>query len=61
MMARRAGEITIDGRELLSSVTIGVRMPRLFGVRMWGATRLFELGAWMSGMNVAIDIEGDET
>ncbi len=56
-MARN--EIIIDGKELLSSVTIGIRMPRLFALRMWVATRLFQLGAWMSGMNVVIDIEGD--
>ena len=59
-MARSAGEVTIDGRELLSSVRITVRWPRALGLRMWIATRLFLLGGWMSGTSVMIEIEGDE-
>ncbi|MCP8894285.1 hypothetical protein KYK29_05035 [Shinella daejeonensis] len=52
-MAR--SEIVIDGRELMESIRIGVRMPRLFGLRMWMATKLFMLAGWMSGANVVIE------
>lgn len=59
-MARSMGEITVDGNELMASIRIGVRMPRMFGLRMWIATRLFELAGLVSGTNVMVEIEGDE-
>ncbi|PWJ73841.1 hypothetical protein C7441_12524 [Pseudaminobacter salicylatoxidans] len=59
-MARSAGEIVIDGRDLMESIRIGVRMPRLFGVRIWIATRLFELAGLVTGWNVVVEVEGDE-
>lgn len=59
-MTRSAGEIIIDGRELMESIRIGVRMPRLFGARIWIATRLFELAGLVTGWNVVVEIEGDE-
>lgn len=49
-------EITIDGRELLASVRIGVRMPRALGLRVWAATKLIELAALVSGFNVAAEV-----
>lgn len=52
-------EIVIDGRELISSITIGVRMPRAFGLRMWIATSLFELAGWVSGANVAVEVDDE--
>lgn len=58
-MARSTGEITIDGSELMSSIRIGVRMPRLFGPRMWVATRLFELAGWVSGTSVVVEVEDE--
>jgi hypothetical protein len=60
MMAKDAGEIIIDGKELLRSVRIGIRMPRLFGPRMTAATWLFQLAGWVSGTNVVIVIEVDD-
>ena len=59
-MACSAGEITVDGSELLSSIRIGVRMPRMFGLRMWVATRLFELAGLVSGMNVVVEIDDED-
>lgn len=59
-MARSAGEITVDGSDLLRSVRITVRWPRAFGLRMWVATQLFKLGGRISGTNVMVEIEGDE-
>lgn len=59
-MARSMGEITIDGNELMASIRIGVRMPRMFGLRMWTATRLFELAGWVTGWNVVVEVEDDE-
>ncbi|PWJ75274.1 hypothetical protein C7441_12157 [Pseudaminobacter salicylatoxidans] len=59
-MARNAGEIVIDGRELMSSLTVSIRMSRMFGVRIWIATRLFELAGLVTGWNVVVEIEGDE-
>lgn len=52
-------EIVIDGRELVASIRIGVRLPRAFGVRMWVATRLLELAGLVSGMNVVVEVDGD--
>ncbi|PRD42165.1 hypothetical protein C5748_17010 [Phyllobacterium phragmitis] len=50
-------EIIIDGAELLSSIRIGVRMPRMFGLRMTLATWIFKLAGWVSGANVAVQID----
>lgn len=58
-MARDAGEIVIDGKDLMASIRIGVRLPCAFGFRMWIATRLFELAGWVSGMNVVIEVEDE--
>lgn len=55
-----SNEIVVDGRDLLSSIRIGVRMPRLFSLRMWMSTRLFEAAGWISGANVVVEIDGDE-
>ncbi len=59
-MARNAGGIAIDGRELLSSIRIAVRMPRMLGPRMWLATKLFALAGLACGMNVAVDLDGED-
>lgn len=53
-------EIILDGRELMSSIRIGVRLPRAFGLRMTIATYLFELAGWVSGTTVEIEIDDDE-
>jgi hypothetical protein len=58
-MTRSAGEITVDGTELLSSIRIGIRMPRLFGLRLWVATKLFSLAGIISGTNVVIEVDDD--
>jgi hypothetical protein len=56
-MARSAGEITIDDRELMSAITMNIRMPRLFWFRMYAATRLFALAGWITGMNVVVEVD----
>jgi hypothetical protein len=53
-------EIVVDGRELMSTVTLSVRMPRLFGLRMWLATKLFELAATVTGFNVVIEVDDED-
>jgi len=58
-MARNAGEIVIDGRDLMAILRINVRMPRAFGIRMTIATWLFTLAGWVSGANVLVEV--DET
>ena len=55
-----SNEIVVDGRELLNSVKIGVRMPRMFGLRMWLATKLFELAAAVTGFNVVIEVDEED-
>ncbi|MBN9079657.1 MAG: hypothetical protein BGN87_18405 [Rhizobiales bacterium 65-79] len=60
-MARSAGEITIDGSDILRNIRINIRWPRALGLRMWVASRLFQLGGWVSGTNVVVEIEADMT
>jgi len=60
-MARNEGEITVDGRDLMASLRIGVRLPRTFGIRMTIATCLFSLAGWVSGTNVAVEVEARTT
>lgn len=55
MMAR--DEIVIDGGEMLRSVRLGVRMPRMFGLRMTVATWLFLLAGLVSGTNVVVEVD----
>ncbi|WP_037421955.1 hypothetical protein [Sinorhizobium sp. CCBAU 05631] len=59
-MARDCGEIVVDGDDLLRSLRIGIRMPRMFGPRMTVATWLFTLAGWVSGTNVVVEVGDDE-
>lgn len=52
-------EIIIEGDDLLRSLRIGIRMPRLFGIRMTVATWLFNLAGWISGTNVVVEIDNE--
>lgn len=54
-------EIIIEGDDLLRSIRIGIRMPRLFGIRMTVATWLFSLAGWVSGTNVVVEIDDEAT
>jgi hypothetical protein len=58
MMAK--DEIILNGREFLQSIRLRVRMPRMLGLRMWMATRLFQLAGFVSGTTVVIEIDDDE-
>lgn len=53
-------EITIDGNELLTAIRLRVRMPRLFGLRLWLTTRLFGLAELVSGMTVVVEVNDDD-
>lgn len=53
-------EITIDGRDLMQSIKVGVRMPRAFGFRMWVATQLFRMAGVASGMSVSVEVDSDD-
>jgi hypothetical protein len=50
-------EIIVDGSELLRSVRLGVRLPRMFGPRMTIATWLFSLAGFVSGANVVVEVD----
>ncbi|WP_275790537.1 hypothetical protein [Pararhizobium gei] len=58
-MTRDAGEIAIDGNELLRTLRIGVKMPRMFGPRMTFATWLLTLAGWVSGTNVVVEVDDE--
>jgi len=54
------GDLVIDGREVMSSIRIDVRLPRAFGMRMTIATYLFQLAGWVSGASVEIGADDDD-
>lgn len=60
MASTKSDEILIDGNDLISSINIGVKMPRMFGLRMTVAMRLFKLAGQVSGMNVVVEVDDDE-
>uniref|UniRef100_A0A1A7GCZ4 Putative membrane protein n=1 Tax=biofilter metagenome TaxID=1070537 RepID=A0A1A7GCZ4_9ZZZZ len=60
MVSGKSDEIIIDGRDLLTSIRIGVKMPRMFGLRMTIATWLFKLAGLVSGLNVFVEADDDE-
>ncbi|EPE95723.1 hypothetical protein [Rhizobium grahamii] len=60
-MAKDAGEIIVDGSELLRTLRIGVRLPKGFALRMWMATKLFELAGTISGTTVVIEVDDSNT
>ncbi|NTG48981.1 hypothetical protein G6M04_16515 [Agrobacterium rhizogenes] len=60
IMTRDCGEVIVDGGELLRSLRIGVRVPRMFGPRMTLATWLFILAGWVSGTRVVVEIDDGE-
>jgi len=52
--------LTVDGRELMSSITLRVRMPRALGLRLWLACKLFHLAGWVSGTTVTVEMEDQD-
>lgn len=60
MSSSEKNEISVDGRELISSINIGVKMPRMFGLRMTVATWLFTLAGLIGGMNVVVEVDDNE-
>jgi len=60
MASSKTDEIIVDGRDLISNINIGVKMPRMSGLRMTVATWLFGLAGLVSGMNVVIEVDEDE-
>lgn len=60
MSSSEKNEIIVDGRELISSINIGVKMPRMFGLRMTVATWLFTLAGLIGGMNVVVEVDDNE-
>ncbi len=60
MASTKSDEIIIDGRDLIRSINIGVKMPRMFGLRMTAATWLFTLAGLVGGLNVVVEVDGDE-
>lgn len=60
MASNKTDEIILDGRDLISSINIGVKMPRMFGLRMTIATWLFILAGLVGGMNVVVEVDDDK-
>nr|WP_278520074.1 hypothetical protein [Brucella anthropi] len=60
MVSSKSDEIVIDGRDLLSRIHIGLKMPRMFAVRMTVATWLFNLAGRVSGMSVIVEVDDDD-
>lgn len=60
MVSSKSDEIVIDGRDLLTRIRIGVKMPRMFGLRMTLATWLFNLAGRVSGMSVIVEVDDDD-
>lgn len=52
-------EIVINGSDLLRTLRIGIKMPRMFAPRMTVATWLFNLAGFVSGTNVVVVIDDD--
>jgi hypothetical protein len=59
-MARDVDQVTVDSFELVRSIKINVRMPRLFGARLWVAAQLFRFASWVSGMGTVIEIDDEK-
>ncbi|MGO1160555.1 hypothetical protein ACTOV4_01195 [Brucella sp. C7-11G] len=59
MASTKSDEIIIDGNDLISSINIGVKMPRMFGLRMTVAMWLFKLAGQVSGMNVVVEVDDE--
>lgn len=54
-------EMTVDGRDLMQSVTIKVRMPRALGLRIWMASKLLGLSGWVSGVSMVIEMDEENS
>ncbi|UGQ22192.1 hypothetical protein [Brucella anthropi] len=60
MASSKKNEIILDGRDLISSINIGVKMPHMFGLRMTVATWLFTLAGLVGGLNVDVGVNDVE-
>ena len=49
----------IDSREILLGIHVTVRMPRLFGLRLWVAAKLVALAGVVSGTNMVVEMDDD--
>lgn len=58
-MAKALDDMTIDGGEVLRSIKITVRMPRLIGARIWIGSKIMLFGAWVTGMTVSFEIDDE--
>jgi hypothetical protein len=55
-----SSEMTIDGKERLSTWTIKIRWPRAFGFRMWLTTMLILAAGQVSPVKIDAVIVDDE-
>lgn len=58
----RLDTITVDGREVMQSVRLELKLPRAFGVRMRLAALCARAAGWLAGtqMHVVVDGEAEE-
>lgn len=61
MATSKCDEIIVDGSDLIKSIRIGVRMPRMLRVRMVIASWLFTLAGLVSGSNVVVEVNNEES
>lgn len=52
--------ITVDGRDLMARINFTVRMPRGHGLRIWLACKLLALAGWVSGVGMAVEMDGED-
>ncbi len=55
-MARDAGTITMP----LPRLTVRVKLPRAYGVRMWCVARLIGLAGLIGPHGMVVEIDGDQ-
>ena len=51
-------EVKLDGSELMESLTITLRMPKAFGLRMWLVGRLIAVARVISPVTIKAIVDG---
>jgi hypothetical protein len=51
---KNLGDVTLDGREILSGIVIKVEMPKMLGLRFKVATMLMRLASRVSGVQIRV-------
>lgn len=54
----RMDTITVDGREVMQTIRLELRLPRAFGLRMKLAALCARAAGWLSGTQVSVVVDG---